>query len=323
MQALSQLSYTPTANLKLYGAAARQTAAQSTASDAPRRSRYDRASVATRVAPTPLAMPLPDRPTRLRSSTSPIASSSSPARPAASARRSRAPAPRAARRSSCTAASCASSRRSTTRSSRRGAPRADDPAARSREGDGRRFRQRRERAAKRSSGASTRSCTPPRCWASLGPIEHQSFDSWLALLRVNLAAPMGLTRALMPLLSTRARRERRVHARRPRRAAARLLGRLRRDQGRASRRSRASSPTSGRTARNLRVNAVVPGPIRSPLRGADASRRGPRRSCRRRRRWCRSTCTSSPGRPRPRAARSIDAQAWLARRVLPSSPLRA
>ena len=36
---------------------------------------------------------------------------------------------------------------------------------------------------------------------SLGPLEHQSFDGWLALLRVNLAAPMGLTRALLPLLA--------------------------------------------------------------------------------------------------------------------------
>ncbi len=35
---------------------------------------------------------------------------------------------------------------------------------------------------------------------TLGPLEHQSFDSWLSLLRVNVAAPMGLTRALMPLL---------------------------------------------------------------------------------------------------------------------------
>src|SRR2546430_8421316 len=35
---------------------------------------------------------------------------------------------------------------------------------------------------------------------SLGPIEHQSFDSWLALLRVNVAAPMGLTRATIRLL---------------------------------------------------------------------------------------------------------------------------
>ena len=36
---------------------------------------------------------------------------------------------------------------------------------------------------------------------SLGPLEHQSFDNWLALLRVNVAAPMGLTRILLPLLS--------------------------------------------------------------------------------------------------------------------------
>ena len=36
---------------------------------------------------------------------------------------------------------------------------------------------------------------------------------------------------------------------------------------------------------------------------ADASGRGPRRRCRRRKRWCRSTCISSPARPKPRAAR--------------------
>src|SRR5438874_4728326 len=35
---------------------------------------------------------------------------------------------------------------------------------------------------------------------SLGPLEHQSFDSWLALLRVNVAAPMGVTRAVIRLL---------------------------------------------------------------------------------------------------------------------------
>jgi len=35
---------------------------------------------------------------------------------------------------------------------------------------------------------------------SLGPIEHQSFDAWLSTLRVDLLAPFGLTRALMPLL---------------------------------------------------------------------------------------------------------------------------
>lgn len=35
---------------------------------------------------------------------------------------------------------------------------------------------------------------------SLGPIEHQAFDQWLATLRVDLLAPFGLTRALLPLL---------------------------------------------------------------------------------------------------------------------------
>ncbi len=35
---------------------------------------------------------------------------------------------------------------------------------------------------------------------SLGPIEHQAFDAWLATVRVDLLAPFGLTRALLPLL---------------------------------------------------------------------------------------------------------------------------
>src|SRR5690242_19685500 len=36
---------------------------------------------------------------------------------------------------------------------------------------------------------------------SLGPIEHQSFDSWQNVFRVNALAAIGLTRALLPLLS--------------------------------------------------------------------------------------------------------------------------
>ncbi len=36
---------------------------------------------------------------------------------------------------------------------------------------------------------------------TLGPLEHQSFDLWLSGLRINLAAPMGLTRALARLLA--------------------------------------------------------------------------------------------------------------------------
>jgi NAD(P)-dependent dehydrogenase (short-subunit alcohol dehydrogenase family) len=35
---------------------------------------------------------------------------------------------------------------------------------------------------------------------SLGPIEHQSFETWQTVLRVNLAAAMALTRSLWPLL---------------------------------------------------------------------------------------------------------------------------
>ena len=100
---------------------------------------------------------------------------------------------------------------------------------------------------------------------SLSPLEHQSFDAWLALLRVNVAAPMGLTRALMPLL-TRAPDASVVftldsRGEAPRaywggyavtKAAIAALARELADEWE-------NRPT-------LRVNAVVPGPIRSPLR---------------------------------------------------------
>jgi NAD(P)-dependent dehydrogenase (short-subunit alcohol dehydrogenase family) len=101
---------------------------------------------------------------------------------------------------------------------------------------------------------------------SLGPIEHQSFDSWLALLRVNLAAPMGLTRAAMPLLAAAP-------------DAAVVLTLDSRGQepraywggyavtkaGLAALAHELADEWENRP--NLRVNAVVPGPIRSPLRG--------------------------------------------------------
>ena len=101
---------------------------------------------------------------------------------------------------------------------------------------------------------------------SLGPLEHQSFDSWLALLRVNVAAPMGLTRALMPLLH---------HA--PDASVTFTLD----SRGQEPRAywggyavTKAGVATLAReladeweNRANLRVNAVVPGPIRTPLRG--------------------------------------------------------
>ena len=101
---------------------------------------------------------------------------------------------------------------------------------------------------------------------SLGPLEHQSFDNWVALLRVNVAAPMGLTRIVLPLLA---------HA--PDASVVFTLD-SRGQEPRAYWGGYAVTKAAiGALARELadewehretlRVNAVVPGPIRSPLRG--------------------------------------------------------
>jgi NAD(P)-dependent dehydrogenase (short-subunit alcohol dehydrogenase family) len=101
---------------------------------------------------------------------------------------------------------------------------------------------------------------------SLGPLEHQSYDAWLALLRVNVAAPMGLTRALVPLL-----------AQAPDASVTFTLD----DRGLAPRAywggyavTKAGVAALARELADewesrptLRVNALVPGPIRSPMRG--------------------------------------------------------
>lgn len=100
---------------------------------------------------------------------------------------------------------------------------------------------------------------------TLGPLEHQSFDHWLSVLRVDLAAPMGLTRALAKLLArspdasvtfTLDTRGEAPHAYWGSYAAAKAglsaLATILADEWEAR--------------ENLRVNAVVPGPIRSPLR---------------------------------------------------------
>ena len=145
---------------------------------------------------------------------------------------------------------------------------------------------------------------------SLGPIEHQSFDAWLALLRVNLAAPMGITRALAPLLAKA--------------ADASVVFTLD-DRGIAPRAywggygvTKAGVAALAReladeweSRANLRVNAVVPGPIRSPLRGR--THPGEDR-----------TKLPEPGelvplylhllagQPKSESARLIEARAWLA-----------
>ena len=84
---------------------------------------------------------------------------------------------------------------------------------------------------------------------SLGPIEHQSFDAWQKVLRVNLAAAMALTRSTLPLLSaapdacvvftldTRGD------------GPARLLGRLRGGEGRPRARWPPRWRTNGRAGR--------------------------------------------------------------------------
>jgi NAD(P)-dependent dehydrogenase (short-subunit alcohol dehydrogenase family) len=100
---------------------------------------------------------------------------------------------------------------------------------------------------------------------SLGPIEHQSFDSWLALLRVNVAAPMGLTRAMLRLLAAA-----------PDASVVFTLD----SRGQEPRAywggyavTKAAVATLARELADewerrpqLRVNSVVPGPIHSPLR---------------------------------------------------------
>jgi NAD(P)-dependent dehydrogenase (short-subunit alcohol dehydrogenase family) len=100
---------------------------------------------------------------------------------------------------------------------------------------------------------------------SLGPIEHQAFDSWLATMRVDLLAPFGLTRALLPLL--RAGPDASVtftldtRGQEPKAfwgayavAKAGLSALL------------AILADEWENVANLRVNGVVPGPMRSPLR---------------------------------------------------------
>ncbi|MEP7205711.1 MAG: SDR family NAD(P)-dependent oxidoreductase [Casimicrobiaceae bacterium] len=100
---------------------------------------------------------------------------------------------------------------------------------------------------------------------SLGPIEHQAFDRWLDVLRVNVAAPMGLTRALLPLLA-RAHDASVVFTLDTRASAPRAYWGA---YGAAKAGLYALAATLADEWENrheLRVNAVVPGPMHSPLR---------------------------------------------------------
>lgn len=100
---------------------------------------------------------------------------------------------------------------------------------------------------------------------SLGPVEHQSFDVWQKVLRVNLASAMALTRSLVTLLSVS-----------PDASVVLTLDTRGEDPraywgaygtakaGLSAFATILADEWEGRA--NLRVSAVVPGPIRSPLR---------------------------------------------------------
>jgi NAD(P)-dependent dehydrogenase (short-subunit alcohol dehydrogenase family) len=100
---------------------------------------------------------------------------------------------------------------------------------------------------------------------SLGPIEHQSLEVWEKVLRINVVAAMALTRSTLPLLSAA-----------PDACVVFTLD-ARGDDPRAYWGAYAAAKAGlsalaktladeweGRP--NLRVNAVVPGPMRTPLR---------------------------------------------------------
>ena len=100
---------------------------------------------------------------------------------------------------------------------------------------------------------------------SLGPIEHQSFDAWQKVLRVNLVAAMAMTRSTLPLLSaapdacvifTLDARGEDPRAYWGAYAAAKAgLSAL-----------AATLADEWESRANLRINAIVPGPMRTPLR---------------------------------------------------------
>jgi len=145
---------------------------------------------------------------------------------------------------------------------------------------------------------------------SLGPVEHQDFNAWQIALRVNVSAAMALTRSMLPLL-----------AQAPDASIVLTLD------------SRGVEPRAywggygvakaalGAFATmladeceqraNLRVNAVIPGPIRSPLRnrthpGEEKSALAPPEAL------APLYLYLIAGQPKADSGVRIDAQAWLA-----------
>jgi NAD(P)-dependent dehydrogenase (short-subunit alcohol dehydrogenase family) len=111
---------------------------------------------------------------------------------------------------------------------------------------------------------------------SLGPVEHQGFDTWLNVLRVNLAATLGLTRSVARLLEGSAD------------ASVTFTLDTRGEAPKAYWGAYAASKAGlsalativadeWETRERVRVNAIVPGPIRTSIRnqthpGEDAAK---------------------------------------------------
>ncbi len=100
---------------------------------------------------------------------------------------------------------------------------------------------------------------------SLGPIEHQALDTWQQALRVNVVAAMGLTRSTLPLLAA-APDASVVFTLDSRGADPRAFWGAYAASKAALGALAATLADEWENRANLRVNAVVPGPIGSPLR---------------------------------------------------------
>jgi NAD(P)-dependent dehydrogenase (short-subunit alcohol dehydrogenase family) len=143
----------------------------------------------------------------------------------------------------------------------------------------------------------------------LGPVEHQAFDAWLATLRVDLLAPFGMTRALLPLLRAA-----------PDASVVFTLDTRGQEPkaywgGYAVAKAGLSAlltilADEWESVATLRVNGVVPGPMRSPLRaqthpGDDIMKLPPPEAL------VPLYLYLLDGQPKSESGGVIDAQAWL------------
>ena len=145
---------------------------------------------------------------------------------------------------------------------------------------------------------------------SLGPLEHQSVDAWTRAYAVNVGAAMALTRACMPLLS-KATDASIVFTLDTRGVDPRAYWGAYAATKSAIGALAATLVDETENRPNIRVNAVVPGPIRSPLRmlthpGEDRASLPPPEAL------VPLYLYLIAGQPKSVSGARIDAQAWLA-----------